>query len=216
MRNLGIGFGITAVAIALLLALVRRFLDHKYRGEAKLVDHELVTITGIVRAAGEPLLAPLSGKPCVAHRSRVYFVGEARERAQGEGGVLLGKVPAGLDGTLIREARAAFRVETKQGVIHVDGDALELAVTPERVIPRQQARERAFLTELGAADKEDKAGFDEIVVAVGAKVSIRGMLRIEADAASTDERGYRDDAPKRMRLVAADGTPVTVARVWDA
>jgi hypothetical protein len=217
MRDLGIGIGSAAVAIALIVVVVRKLLDRKFRSKGKLVDHELITITGVVRAAGEPLIAPLSGKACVAHRSRAYLVGESRERERDEGNVLYGKVPAGLEKNLVEEARIAFRIETPDGLIHIDDDAFELAaITPERVIPRQQDREHAFLAKLGAPDKHDKAGFDEVVVAVGAKATLRGMLRIEADPGSADERGYRDDAPKRMRLVAADGKQVTVARVWDA
>ena len=86
---------------------------------------------------------------------------------------------------------------------------------PSALVPRAEAREIAFLARAGfGADFHRHAGFDEIVVEPGATIVVRGMIRIDRDIASTAERGYRDDAPTLVRLVATPQTPVTISQIW--
>jgi hypothetical protein len=213
-KTVGIGIAIVLVASSIIVNVVRKLRDRKYAAPQRLVDHEAVTLTGIVRAGASTLTAPLSGRACVAHRSRAYLVGEA---GSSEGRGIFGQVPAGVAEQPIVEERTAFMLELSQGgSVAIDGEGLALDMTPQRVVPPAPARERAFLERFGLAAKHERAGFDEVLIAVGAKVAIRGMLRIESDPSAADERGYRDDAPRRMRLAADGETAVKVVRIWDA
>jgi hypothetical protein len=197
---------------AIVIAIVRWRRNKQLSRPAKLVDHELVTLTGIVRATAPLVTAPLSGRNCVVHRSRARVFDPARHEP---GRSVFGAVPAQLSSEPSRTESARFAIETPNGVIQVDTDVLELDLVPSPVVPRSEPRELAFLESLGIGpDRHASAGFDEIVIEPGKKISIRGMLRIDGDLANTDERGYRDGAPTRMRLVAADTAPVTIQQIW--
>lgn len=212
MRDVGIGVGIAIGAIAILTFVIRRLRDTRLSMAAPLIDHEEVTLTGIVRARDKTLEAPLSGRACVAHHTRVTIVGEP---GSSEGRGILGQVPAGHEGERTLLGQVPFELELREGArVQID-ETLTFAPAPYRLPPNPK-RERALLDSIGRADKHDRAGFDELALEPGRKVAIRGMLRIDLDPHARGERGYRDDAPKRMRLVANGDTPVTVIRIWDA
>jgi hypothetical protein len=58
------------------------------------------------------------------------------------------------------------------------------------------------------------AGFDEIVIAPGVTVVIRGFVRVDRDHGAGGERGYRDDAPTVARLVGTPTKPLTIRKTW--
>jgi hypothetical protein len=213
MRDLGLGVAIAIAAIAIVVVAIRKLRDHKLSAAANLVDHEAVTLTGVVRAKdNRTLVAPLSGRACVAHDTRVTYLG-APGSSEGRG--VFGAVPTSTDGGSTLVAEVPFELELRDGKrVQIEGP-LAYAVAPYR-LPPDPTRERALLETLGRVDQDRRAGFSEIAIEPGAKLAIRGMLRVELDPSATAERGYRDDAPSRMRLVTDGDTRVTIVRVWDA
>lgn len=213
MRDVGIGVLIAIGAIAIVVVAIRKLRDRKLSVAAKLVDHEEMTLVGIVRARDKTLVAPLSGKACVAHKTRVTWMDEP---GSSEGRGVFGEVPARTGGAVGGVGGVSFDLELRDGTrVQIDGGVITLDVTPYRLPPNPE-RERALLVEHGNVDKHDRAGFDEIAVEPGMKIAIRGMVRIEQDPNATAERGYRDDAPTRIRLDRNGDKPITVVRVWDA
>src|ERR1700733_9199370 len=61
-----VGAGATGVGLLRARAAIRKRFQ---AGQSSLADNTVVTVTGTVRAIGDSLRAPLSGKPCVLHRS---------------------------------------------------------------------------------------------------------------------------------------------------
>lgn len=196
-------FGAATVigAIATLLwgphARARRRLRE---GTAAIADRELVTLTGTVHALGEPLVAPLSGKSCVAYEASAR-VAYAQLDATGSNEDVL-------------EARAmqpfALLLASGERVL-VDGDRAELAARPAPVIPRVIEHERDFLA---ARDIDARylqsTRFEEAIVEPGARVRVQGMAIVESDDSATTETGYRDMAPRRVRVVAHANHPLTI------
>src|SRR5262245_26940074 len=107
--------------------LAIRWFGHQAR-PPKLVDHELVTLTGIVRAESG-VTAPLSGRRCVIHCSHATVLDTAA-------------LP-----TLVGEPRLAeavpFTLDFGTGVVHVD-EVPSLQLVPQRLVPQGDDRERAF------------------------------------------------------------------------
>ena len=197
--------GIAVVAATILWALFgsrARARRRMKRGTQQLVDRELVTLSGIVRPIDAPLVAPLSGVACVAYQSRARLF-------QGRSSTFVTDQPQEVE--LVR-----FVLETKQGRVVVETDRVALEATPSPIpgVARSKARELAFLARHGfGAERLDTAGFDEIVVPLGAVITVHGMIVIELDPRDATERGYRDDAASRMRLVAPGNQPVVIAPV---
>ncbi len=179
--------------------LLRGVRDRDLRRSPALVDSELLAISGIVRAAGEPLEAPLSGRSCVAHRSRARVFGGANK--------------AQLVAEPIEQEATPFVVETRHGAVRIDARDLALDVAPSGLPDRSTLAQRTFRTR-NALERDVPAYFDEIVIAPGARVTIRGVVSLEQDPHDASERGYREGAATRARLVATAAQPVTVLRVW--
>jgi len=79
---------------------------------------------------------------------------------------------------------------------------------PDARTPRQLAFRKRHDVETSAP-----ANFDEVVIKPGVKITLRGVVRFERQPEAT-ERGYRDDAPAKRRLVSLPQQPVTVLRIW--
>lgn len=176
---------LTMIGLAIRAVLRRRRLVRSPR----LADGEVVTVAGVVRALGPPIEAPLSGRSCVLHRSRIrVFTPKPLDRSETAG--------------------VAFVVETKQGIVRIATDTTQLAMAPLTVVDRASPRQLAFRQRHGIA-VDVPVAFDEIVVPPGAKVMVRGIVRAEPDEDPTAERGYRDNAPTALHLAEP-----TVLRVW--
>ena len=197
------------VAIGALVALakgaqavsVRAAARARMRGgQATLADQTVVTLSGTVRALGEPLIAPLSGTPCVMHRSVLRILGTALGQA---GGVVAEHVAVEM---------VDFVLETTDGRVIVTGREAETTIRPGRIIPRELEREAAFLAARGVRAHARLVSCDEIVIEPGAKISVHGIARIEADAsaAGAGEQGFRD-TPLTTRLVGDERHPLTIA-----
>lgn len=171
-------------------AVARRRLKH---GVAALVEGELVTVTGTVRSIREPLIAPLSGKPCAAYESHIRH------------GFGLHNDPV----DIFERKLVPFELETRHGLVLVDGTDAEIALTSTPIIPRKLEREVAFL-----AKHEHKLTWrrearpEEISIELGCEVSVQGIVIVDLSP-SAGERGFRD-APSQMRIIAHASHPLTI------
>jgi hypothetical protein len=161
----------------------------------QIADLSIVTLTGTVRLEGEPLIAPLSGRPCVFHRStvRTYRPGARRNSRI-------------LDGEHTRVELVPFVLVTREGDALVDGDHAEVPGAGRAIIPRKIALERKFLAEYAPDKNARGSGFEEVVIVPGTTISVHGVARVEVEPA---EAGYRETAT-RVRLVAGSGQPLTI------
>lgn len=170
------------------------------RGAKVIADRTIVTVTGTVRPRGELLVAPLSGRACV------LYAAHARVRTGATNELNLEEVV-----DVASQRMIAFELETREGVISVEGDAAELALRPSPPIPRSLTREAAFLASIGRARQlVPSSSFEEVAIEPGARVSVQGMAVIESDASHPSERGYRDSGPTRVRLIAHEAHPLTI------
>lgn len=103
-----------------------------------------------------------------------------------------------------------FQLETKDGKVVVgESEHLVIEFPPEPIIPRKIDREQGFLDEHGYPHiAAQSAGFDEVVITAGMKISVHGAVRIEA---APGEASYRETA-KRIVLTAPPGHPLTIGR----
>jgi len=163
-------------------------------GQKQLADNTLVTLTGTVRVAGEPLIAPLSGTPCVFHRSTVRVLPSHR-----------GLTP---DAVITRHAMIPFTLVTSEGDVVVDGDNAEVTFRPCPIIPRKIERELAFLREADIEVDPRRLGTDEIVITPGMKITVHGVARVEV--VPEGETSFRE-AGRKVQLVAHDNHPITIA-----
>jgi hypothetical protein len=160
----------------------------------ELTDGAVVTLTGVVRAKGEMVTAPLSGRQAVAFLStaRVYE-GDGRYRRVVD--------------QFQQHEMVDFVLETKHGMVEIEAAKAELEYAPEPLIPRKIEREQAFLSRAGCNRSARDGGFDEVVIEPGMKVSVHGLVRIEA-APSDDYR----EAGKRIVMSGHPAHPLTIGR----
>ena len=192
------GVAIKALREAHKRARARKRMD---AGSSAFDDMALVTLTGTVQAAGDPLVAPLSGKACVAHRTRVRLVGKASPSSPLFGGL------RSVEGEYVRTELRSFRLTTRDGDVVIEGTTAELAIRPRPVIPRQLQRELAFLRESEYDATPDEMTFDEVVIEPGATIKVHGIARVEI---ASGEAQFRE-ALKIRKLVGDDRHPLTIS-----
>ena len=160
-------------------------------GSVVLGDHVLVTITGYASEVGPALAAPLTGRRCLAYCARAHVYEPGARRA----GRPLVTVHA-------RTELAGFELQGPAGAVRVEGSQVELAMRPRKV-PRDHARQQAFVAGFGLPYQPDLISFDEIVVLPGQLVTVHGIARLEVDAGASHETGFRE-APRRARIIGDD------------
>jgi len=181
-------------------ARARKRLDAGKR--TTIADREIVTLTGVVRARGDLLEAPLTGTPCVLYEAvgRIYSAVAHRNSRD-------------LEAEVVEQKLVPFELETADGVVLVDCESAEVELPRLPCIPRKIDRERTFLLERGQSAEEVRyAGFDELRIVPGDKIRVQGMAIVEQDPGDSAERGYREDAPRRIRLVPHAAHPLTIGR----
>jgi hypothetical protein len=191
--------GLAGAAGGLKAAVARAAMREKMRATpSEFDDNALVTFTGIVKLVGEPLIAPLSGKPCVAYRStaRTYRRAGRRRLADRE---------------LVDVKMVEFVLVTKSGEVLVDGVELHVLAAPEPLIPRKLELEQRFLDRAQVDARAGDAGFDEIRIEPGAKISVHGVARKELVDGGV-ETDYRE-VPMRVRITGEADHPLTIDRV---
>jgi hypothetical protein len=179
----------------------RKALRALRSGSPTLADHSLATVTGKVRPAATALTAPLSGRRCIAYRAvaRIYETRASRVSLVGQKRNLIAE---------IAEARmVSFELDTVHGIVIVDGDEPNLVVPAVPVIPRKIGREGSFLAAHGTSPHETRtAGFDEVIVEPGDKISVHGLVVVEADP---NVGNYRE-VGQRYRIIADPDHPLTI------
>jgi hypothetical protein len=199
---IGLVIGIVVAAGGLRVALwgpharARRRLAE---GRAQIADRSIVTLRGRVKPPASPLIAPLSGRTCVAYEAVARYVAPVEEQ------VFMLQRP-----DIAERAMIAFDLELGGEVVRVEGDRAELSLTPAAVIPRKLEREEAFVAKFGHPVAESRCRTSlETVVEPGSLVTVHGMALVEMDPGAAVERGYRD-APTRVRIVAHTDHPLTI------
>ena len=176
-------------------------------------DNAIVTFTGTVKQLAEPLVAPLSGRACVAYRAAARSYTARRGEGAILRGMVLGRAARGgmvIDRELELTEMVPFVLVTKTGDVIVDGTTCELLLPAEPVIPRKLEREQQFLEDIGLDTSIQNAGFDESRVEVGAKIKVHGVSRSEL-VVHGGETGFRE-APTQIRLTGDDAHPLTIDR----
>jgi hypothetical protein len=103
-----------------------------------------------VRAKGDTVTAPLSGRQAVAFSSTArLYEGDGHYRRVVD--------------QFHDQHMVDFVLETKDGFVEVEAAHAELEYAPEPLIPRKIEREQAFLTRAGCKRSARDDGFDEIV-----------------------------------------------------
>ena len=163
-----------------------------HRALASATPGELVTLTGKIAAAGDPISTLLTGRSCIGYLVRAE-VWQSR------------KMPHLV--AQLREAKVApFTLQLGDGAVSVDG-GVDLAVTlkTKRVTPRDPEAPRALLAAHKLERFADSSDFEEALVQNGDVISVSGVLVREHEVA-----GYRGLPIERLRLVAGPRYPVTI------
>jgi len=190
--------GISGVAGAVHAALFgpRARARKRLRDASReLVDGAVVTLTGKVVAKTKLVEAPLSGREGVAYfaSARVYTIRPAPKVAV----------------ELVESMMVDFELHTKGGIVSVEGDTVQVELRGEPLIPRKLAREQRFLDVHGyQSENAAAAGFDEVVITAGMKISVHGVVQIEA---APDESTYRETG-KKIVLAGHPAHPLTIGR----
>jgi len=165
----------------------------------ELVDGAVVTLTGKVVAKAQVIEAPLSGREGVAFSARARIYTEVR------GGRLGGR---SLANEITEALMVEFELATDEGPVVVSDSELVIEFPPDPIIPRKIDREQRFLFAHAPEIHAANAGFDEVLIQPGMKVSVHGAVHIEAAPA---ESGYRETG-KRVVISAPPGHPLTIGR----
>lgn len=190
----------TVVGAVVQAAGRRRVQRRLASGPSTLEDRALVTLSGTVRAQGEPLVAPVSGRPCVLYevhaslRVRKHALSSRVEEVE----------------KLVARTMTPFFLDTADGRVLVEGDCADTSFAPSPVIPRDLDREIEFLRALGKErELASMSIFEELVVEPGARVAVQGMAIVETRHDDAGERGYRD-AAALVRITAHPEHPLTI------
>jgi hypothetical protein len=168
-------------------------------------DNSAVTFIGTVKVVGEPLIAPLSGKPCVAFR--------VRARSYRPAAISVGVASSSfreIDQQQFVVEMMPFTLVTQHGEIAVDGEICELLIRGGAVIPRSVEREQDLLDQLQILARAADAGFDEACVEPGAQIKVHGLACRELSDRG-GETGFRE-APTQIRITGDDAHPIRIDR----
>lgn len=156
-------------------------------------EGEQVKVTGVVQALDDMLVAPLSGRPCVAYRSRVWGATQIRPEAAGETMQL-----------------RPFVIDrgTAESVI-VDGDHALFSLPYVTLGPEDRDRQLSFLAR--HAMQRQRARFSEVALEVGMTITIAGTLVLSpVDEPPLDELGFRDLPPPVLQLGGSRDRPLVI------
>lgn len=153
-------------------------------------DHERVYAIGVVRPLEETLVAPLSGRACVAYRSRLTL---------------------SLNPFLETKQVRPFVLDLGEEEIVVAGEHAIFGVPPLAPAALDRERKASFL----ARHATRSGRFQEIVLELGARVAVGGTLVLvpSDDPPIEGELGFRDPPPPERRIVGARRRPLVFVDV---
>ena len=155
-------------------------------------EGDLVFVSGTVRALDETLVAPLSGRPCVAYRSRV-------------------RASSWSTGVYETMQLRPFVIERDDGgaPIVVDGERAMFGVPAQPLVPRNLEREASFCAR--HAVSKVHARFSEVLVPLDSEVLVGGTLvYVPREAPPTGELLFREPAPPEPQLVGNREAPLII------
>jgi hypothetical protein len=152
------------------------------------LEGDLVYVSGTVRALDETLVAPLSGRSCVAYRSRA--------RAN---------ITMGVSHETMQVRPFAIERDDGEGTIIAFSEVADFCVPVKR--PRDPVRIRSFL----ARHAIPNGTLSEVLVEIGARVHVGGTLvLIPHDEPPTGELGFRDPPPPDPHLAGNRDVPLVI------
>ena len=161
-------------------------------------DGTIARITGTI-VAGQTLVAPITGRPCVAYRARVAPRGALANRAP--------------FGPLEELQLAPFTIDN----VHVESANTRFDLPPARLRPSVEQRDRydAFLYKYRLWRHHTMWGkygpeFEEIILEPGARVTVAGLVMHDLAEHIAGEVGFRDGAPVRVRIVGNAEHPIVI------
>jgi len=169
----------------------------KLRQHREVVDDAgegaLVKVSGIVQPLDDILVAPLSGRPCVAYRSRVWGATRILPEAAAE--------------TMQLRPFAIDRGPAEPVI--VDGDRAVFSLPYVALTADDRERELSFLARHGM--QRQRARFSEVALEVGARITIAGTLVLSpVDEPPVDELGFRDLPPPVLQLGGSRDRPLVI------
>jgi hypothetical protein len=165
---------------------------HHRAVEDEIREGAQVKVTGVVQALDDILVSPLSGRPCVAYRSRVWGATQLRP----ETAETMQLRPFAID-------RGAA-----ESVI-VDGDHALFSLPYVTLTDEDRDRELSFLARHGM--QRQRARFSEVTLEVGARITIAGTLVLSpVDEPPLDELGFRDLPPPVLQLGGSRDRPLVI------
>lgn len=153
-------------------------------------EGDLVFVSGTVRALDETLVAPLSGRPCVAYRSRVRATWSS--------------------GAYETMQLRPFVIDRDDGgaSIVVDGERAMFGV-PALALAHNLEREVSFCARHAVSTVH--ARFSEVLLPLGAEVVVGGTLvYVPRDEPPTGERLFREPPPPEPQLVGNREAPLII------
>jgi hypothetical protein len=197
----GLGIGLTKLARSRRQAATRKRLVGTpiMLGDGR--EGTMVRITGTVKALEAPMHAPLSEIPCVAYKTRAEELRQALGSPFPVGQPLAYQTVKLQPFVLVRE---------NERDVFVEGRYAELDV-PCVPLSVDRARLQAFFHAHRVIATGGCGHIEERVVRDGDVVSIAGTLVTELDT-DTAERGFRDDGPRKNRLVGDGPHPLVIGR----
>lgn len=159
----------------------------------RFVEGVEVTISGTV-TADEPIRAPLTGEPCVLHRTHLRIWDRL-------------DVAGNLVDDLVFAYHTPFTIEADGERVHITADtAFELAIRPLDIYPHPAHA----VTLLGRyAPFVSSTFYDHVVIRPGDRITATGV--VARGVASDGEHGYRETSVV-TRLVGYDGRPLRISR----
>lgn len=165
-------------------------------------DH--VRVTGTVQTFERTLVAPLTGRTCVAYRSRatvhsVQTPGQANRTPMVQPDVML-LVP--------------FLLESGGDHVLVDGDHALFDVSATRLTAADSERQQQFIVQHGFRSNDGiAAGFKEVLIEPGMRVSVVGVaMRDVALATPSEESMFREGPAPTIRLTGSRAHPLAIGR----
>jgi len=214
---------VVVVAAAVFVMYVRnerqrpsRLREAPARPISELAEDTPGRVVGITQNPGEPLTAPLSGRPCVYYAVRVERLrtpDAAAELAATTAAAASWVVIASetrFVSFLIQDETGRALIEPTAAKVELSGAEVPVELGPAELTPRH----REFLARHQVAEPSARLRCSEAVIAIGEAIAVvgSGIREPDPDAAPVDH--YRGDPPTRLRLTSSPKHPLFISNDW--